>query len=415
MKKIVLNIILYFLVLSLPAQINLVPNGNFHLTTSLPSSSVYSSVPWYEPNMSTPDLFSFNSPLYANIPDNIVGFSYPKIDTNYAGIIIYYSFNGDTSKIYTEYIGTPLTDSLIKGHCYHFTLYYSLADGSRMASNKLGIYLSQSKITSTSTTDTQIHGVIPQIFVDTTTFITDTSHWIPLSGVYQAAGGEQFLTIGNFYTKETTKHKYIKSLYPNYLALWPNTDTSLCYVYIDDVSLYEISKPNLGGDKSVCLQNNTLTIGDATLPNYSLHWYKNDTLLSDTNNVISIHPNYTSTYILQNQGCASDTIVVNVFNNCPTPADPVPNTFTPNDDGINDAWVFSVGSASTKVSCRVYNRWGNLIYQLPNTTPPHTTIHWDGRTNSGEKCNEGVYFYTIEYTNADGKEVREKGYVSLFR
>jgi len=65
------------------------------------------------------------------------------------------------------------------------------------------------------------------------------------------------------------------------------------------------------------------------------------------------------------------------------------------------------------VSCFVYNRWGNLVYSLPLKT--QTVIAWDGRTTSGEKCNEGVYYYTLEYTNPKGEKVKKNGYVSLFR
>lgn len=404
---------LFLLYLKCFSQVNLIPNYSFENYSQCPFSFGLFGLcnSWVNPCNSTPDYYNDCSAISsgASVPLNNIGYQKAKSGSAYAGIFIY-GIMTDTNKLGLEFIQAPLINPLEKNKCYYFEMYYSLSNASGRATNRLEAYLSTNQFT--TSLGQSNNNVNPQFYVDTTTYITDTLNWKKLSGYYIANGGESYLTLGNFKDKLHTKQIKVTG---KYVSPWIFPDSNFCYVYIDDVSLYEIPKPNLGGDKSVCLQNNTLIIGDATLPNHSLQWHRNDTLLSDTNNVISIHPNYTSTYILQNQGCAVDTIVINVLTNCPTPADPVPNTFTPNDDGINDAWVFSVGSASTKVSCRVYNRWGNLIYQLPNTTPPHTTIHWDGRTNSGEKCSEGVYFYTIEYTNADGEKVREKGYVSLFK
>lgn len=67
----------------------------------------------------------------------------------------------------------------------------------------------------------------------------------------------------------------------------------------------------------------------------------------------------------------------------------LPNTFTPNGDGINDTWVIAglEGDASSMV--RVYNRYGKLVFQSSGYTTP-----WDG-TFEGKKLSPGVYYYVI--------------------
>jgi gliding motility-associated-like protein len=90
----------------------------------------------------------------------------------------------------------------------------------------------------------------------------------------------------------------------------------------------------------------------------------------------------------------------------------IPNVFTPNGDGINDTFNFSIVGASD-VSFMIYNRWGNIIKN--STLSTNTHILWDGHTTSGEACSEGIYFYTLQYTDAKGDTHKKNGYVSLFR
>lgn len=66
------------------------------------------------------------------------------------------------------------------------------------------------------------------------------------------------------------------------------------------------------------------------------------------------------------------------------------------------------------MSFTIYNRWGNLIHSN-NETDKQNVLLWDGRTTSGELCREGVYFYTLTYTDTNGEPQSLKGYLSLFR
>lgn len=81
----------------------------------------------------------------------------------------------------------------------------------------------------------------------------------------------------------------------------------------------------------------------------------------------------------------------------------IPNTFTPNNDKVNDVLNFNVCEGILKTN--IYNRWGNIVFNTEKTNH-----YWDGRTTSGEECSNGAYFYIIET-----EEKTIKGYIQLIR
>lgn len=73
----------------------------------------------------------------------------------------------------------------------------------------------------------------------------------------------------------------------------------------------------------------------------------------------------------------------------------LPNVFTPNGDGINDLLVPIKVKFIEKVDFKLYNRWGQLVFE---TTNPQ--IEWDGIIKStGLKAGSGIYFYICTYSD----------------
>ena len=110
-----------------------------------------------------------------------------------------------------------------------------------------------------------------------------------------------------------------------------------------------------------------------------------------------------------------DTVNVTVIQDCASllPTKEIPNVFTPNGDGVNDLWAFNLGFGNELKDLTIVNRWGNLI---KNSTLKHMTyMSWNGRTNSGEACSDGVYFYTLEYTDVKGDTHKMNSYITLIR
>jgi gliding motility-associated-like protein len=95
--------------------------------------------------------------------------------------------------------------------------------------------------------------------------------------------------------------------------------------------------------------------------------------------------------------------------NCPRYE--LPNTFSPNGDGINDFFVPFPYAFIESVDFKVYNRWGNLLF---SSTQP--LIEWDGRY-SGALLPDGVYYYicAVNEIRLDGIATRNlRGTISLF-
>lgn len=67
----------------------------------------------------------------------------------------------------------------------------------------------------------------------------------------------------------------------------------------------------------------------------------------------------------------------------------LPNTFTPNNDGHNDLFKPFPYRFIDKIEFKVFNRWGNLVFETENPD-----ILWDGKSKSGSIVSDGTYYYT---------------------
>ncbi|MFN4285005.1 MAG: PKD domain-containing protein [Lacibacter sp.] len=112
-------------------------------------------------------------------------------------------------------------------------------------------------------------------------------------------------------------------------------------------------------------------------------------------------------------GCSSfDEIVVRV--ECSKEDVFIPNAFTPNGDGLNDYfYIIGRGLASVK-SLRIFNRWGNLVFERTYFDAGNRTLGWDG-TYKGQPQPPGIYSYTAEVLCGDGLIIPINGTVNLIR
>ena len=107
-------------------------------------------------------------------------------------------------------------------------------------------------------------------------------------------------------------------------------------------------------------------------------------------------------------GCAaSDDIVVRIFKTGPSIF--VPNAFTPNNDGLNDILRPILAGFKQLDYFRVYNRFGQLIYQ---TQRPGDG--WDG-TFKGMPQDSNTFVYAVEAVDYKGVVVQQKGTFILIR
>ncbi len=117
--------------------------------------------------------------------------------------------------------------------------------------------------------------------------------------------------------------------------------------------------------------------------------------------------NYTAELIAYNAQNCTDTfsLVVNVLID---PLLDVPNAFTPGRFGVN-GMVFVTGFGIAKMDWKIYNRWGQLVFQSTNRKQG-----WDG-TFKGKLQAMDVYAYTLDAEFSDGKKLRKTGDITLLR
>lgn len=111
-----------------------------------------------------------------------------------------------------------------------------------------------------------------------------------------------------------------------------------------------------------------------------------------------------------NESPPSDTICVD---NCPFYS--LPNTFTPNGDGQNDTFHPYPFCFIESVEFRVFNRWGQLVFQTTDAK-----LNWDGNNLKGEQLAEGTYYYTCVVLERRVDGIRQmpgilSGYIELIR
>lgn len=123
------------------------------------------------------------------------------------------------------------------------------------------------------------------------------------------------------------------------------------------------------------------------------------TLATPNENIV-----YTVTFYDENGCTAEDEVAVKY-----DPFIYVPNTFTPNANGINE-FFFALGVNIKDFKMEIFNRWGELIF-----TANSLSEQWDG-TYAGLPCPDGVYTWKITYGDIFTDDRHELvGHVTLLR
>ncbi|MEK7255742.1 MAG: gliding motility-associated C-terminal domain-containing protein [Bacteroidota bacterium] len=93
----------------------------------------------------------------------------------------------------------------------------------------------------------------------------------------------------------------------------------------------------------------------------------------------------------------------------------VPNVFSPNEDGFNDLLtVFGGNEVARVVSLRIFDRWGELVFEAQDLSPSDVSGGWDG-TFRGEKLDAAVFVWFAEVEFVDGRKAVFEGEVTLLK
>jgi len=392
-----LIIFLLLLAFFTKAQQNLVLNGGFEDTLwcqPCGNGDVSKFNYCSNPSLGTPDAYHFC--CY-----NPVTF-YPTRSRTGWGRVGFY-LNSIIGSDIREYAQMTVQDSLIYNKTYCFTAYFRTVSYCQYINSSVSVkFFNTPQFYST----VNLIPGMPDIQNPSSNFI-DTTAYVMVKGLYTSLGGERKMVIGNF----------LNDVNSNLVLMYPSNSINRSYVTVDDVSLVP-TDIDLGNDISICTESDSLVIGEPNWIETNYKWFANGILIDTIHGQLKIKPNSYTTYIVQKQtSCTttSDTLVVTYTGACPVlPTDItepiIPNVFTPNGDDVNEYWRITLPTGAKLKELEVYNRWGNIVFELEGTIKP-----WFGRTSSGEPCSEGVYFYVLKYTDAKGEEQKKNGYVSLFR
>ncbi len=234
--RLVSLILLTLWLVSLNGQ-NLVPNPSFEDYNTDPFSGITECalVPvhfWFTPTRST-DYFNadFNSSSDGRgVPDNFMGYQLARTGQAYAGHHVFIPEIGSSD--YAEHLEIELLEPLIQDSFYRVELFISFGNNSNGAIGQYGVLFTNEAIgdsiciPATEDNPTVISS-LPQLSYRGD-FLTDTLNWVPLCWLYQANGGEKFMTLGAFGPLE------------NLLFLGPGFTF---YYYVDDVSVTPVPLP----------------------------------------------------------------------------------------------------------------------------------------------------------------------------
>lgn len=178
-------------------------------------------------------------------------------------------------------------------------------------------------------------------------------------------------------------------------------------IYTDSVTVNIANQPvaDAGPDKKVSVKKAIRLNGSIKGDHYTYYWSP-ATYLTDANTLNPlVTPDQNITYTLHAVsalGCGEtvDSVHVQVYQELN-----VPNTFSPNADGVNDTWNIIALEAFPASIIEVYNRYGKEIFRTISNNNP-----WDGTFN-GQPLPIGTYFYKISNDN----KILKAGWVLIVR
>ena len=95
--------------------------------------------------------------------------------------------------------------------------------------------------------------------------------------------------------------------------------------------------------------------------------------------------------------------------------DCIPNVFHPNSTSGNNFFSINCEDDILSVSeYRIYDRWGNLLFERKNINPIDKSEFWNGTFN-GRPVEQGVYVYYIELLYIDNTKETSAGDITVIR
>lgn len=202
----------------------------------------------------------------------------------------------------------------------------------------------------------------------------------------------------------------------NYMVI--GTDSKSCFADTGYalVNVFPVPIVNAGNDTTIAVGNSVTLHPEVSDDATTILWQPSTGLsCANCKNPVAA-PKQTTTYTItatNNGGCYSiDQVTVLVI--CKEGNVFLPNTFSPNNDGVNDIFYPRGKGLNSIRSMKIYNRWGQIVFSRENFTANDAGMGWDGKF-LGKTADEGVYIFTIEIICENSQIILQKGNVALIR
>jgi len=191
------------------------------------------------------------------------------------------------------------------------------------------------------------------------------------------------------------------------------TDTGFVTVQVNALPLVDA-----GADKTITAGASVELVPVVSADVNQLRWSPTDAVFRNNGNAITVKPSVTTEYTAEVKnaaGCtASDKVNVQV-----APAGSagelfIPNTFSPNGDGVNEIFYPRAAGSIRINKLRIFNRDGVVVFEKNNFYANDAASGWDG-TARGMKLPADIYVYAADVADNNGKPHVISGNVSLLR
>jgi len=182
------------------------------------------------------------------------------------------------------------------------------------------------------------------------------------------------------------------------------------------VKVFDMPTVEAGADRTINVGQTIDLIPQVSPDVISARWSPTGSIFRDIFPGITVKPTTTTTYtvVVKNSGgcTASDQLTVNVL--CDGANMFIPNTFSPNNDGMNDVFYPRGSGIFTIKRIKIFNRWGEIVFEKGIVNANDASQGWDG-TFRGKKLNPDVYVYMVEVLCDNNTPLVFKGNVALIK
>ncbi|MFN8243995.1 MAG: PKD domain-containing protein [Ferruginibacter sp.] len=182
------------------------------------------------------------------------------------------------------------------------------------------------------------------------------------------------------------------------------------------VKVYPIPTVEAGEDKTVNAGHSITLMPKVSADVNNVLWTPTLGIVSSTFPGVVVKPMATTQYTVEarNEGGCKSRDIVTVHVICDGANVFIPNTFSPNGDGVNDVFYPRGTGVFSIRSFRVFNRWGQVVFEKNDCMPNDPNAGWDGRYY-GQRLNADVFVYTVEVVCDNSSILTFKGNIALIQ